>query len=77
MKFSVSMKQQSAVYIDSASVIDALGGSHAVADALNESLATVSNWRTRGFPPRVQKAMAALCRRKRVKAAPELFWVLA
>lgn len=34
----------------SAAVIDALGGTAAVARLANKAMQTVSNWRSRGFP---------------------------
>ncbi|MSO71370.1 MAG: hypothetical protein EXQ88_05080 [Alphaproteobacteria bacterium] len=46
--------------------IDALGGSHAVADRLGEKLSTVSTWRIRGVPWRHRTALATLARQHRV-----------
>jgi len=49
------------------SLIDALGGSAAVAKALGVSLSAVSNWRSRPIPWRWRPALAALARREGVE----------
>lgn len=47
-------------------LIDRLGGTRAVADALGQNLSTVSMWRQRGVPWRFRPAVANLAKRQKV-----------
>lgn len=47
-------------------IIDRLGGSKAVAEALHQKQNTISMWRIRGVPWRFRPALAALARRQGV-----------
>lgn len=47
-------------------LIDRLGGTRAVADALGQNLSTVSMWRVRGVPWRFRPAVANLAKRQKV-----------
>lgn len=51
-------------------VIDALGGTVAVAKLLGVKSSAVSNWRTRGFPGHVEARIWHECRQARINYVP-------
>jgi hypothetical protein len=59
--------------VTAASIIDALGGPHAVGRMLGLDIRVVSNWKTRGFPPDTYVALAAVLRKRHMAAPPELW----
>lgn len=55
-------------------IVDALGGTVAVARELNISPSVVSMWRTRGaVPPQRHDTVGGLLKRRRIKFDPALF----
>lgn len=54
--------------MDANDLIDALGGSAAVASAVGSSQFAVANWRKRGIPAWAMPAMQRLCDEKQIEA---------
>lgn len=54
-------------------VIDVLGGTTAVANALGVTPTVVSNWRSRGLPPETYVALISMLRERGISAPPSLW----
>lgn len=54
-------------------LIDALGGTSAVAEQLGASQSAVSNWRNRGVPAWARLPLARECERRGLPVDPDLF----
>lgn len=52
-------------------IIDALGGTKALATSLDRDESTVSNWRERGIPWRLRPTIARLAKDKKVMLPPD------
>ena len=66
-------KQMNHSGVTAASIIDALGGPHAVGRMLGLDIRVVSNWKTRGFPPDTYVALSRRLRARHMAAPPELW----